>query len=113
MTEIDYTEAVGKGMARLEEFKPGCLDRIDLHTLDIAESERCAAAQAIGDGDFGVAMELLGLHADFRLAAEYGFCVDSPEIRRLIDQGAFNSVRQAYAPLTAAWKTALEARLAA
>lgn len=48
MSEIDYAARVAKGVALLDEKRPGWERELDLETLDIRSGERCVTAQLSG-----------------------------------------------------------------
>lgn len=78
-TITDFASRVRKGIAAIEEYEPGATDRIDLETLDLYNLSRCATAQSVGDGGFGLGLERLGIRFDDDAAAPYGFSITYAE----------------------------------
>jgi hypothetical protein len=61
MADIDYVARVAKGVALLDEKRPGWERLIDLETLDIENGTSCVTAQLSGAASWGRGMSQLGL----------------------------------------------------
>lgn len=111
MTADTIPVRVARGVALLDEKRPGWRDRIDLDALDMRSSRDCVLGQLYADHEdvdwphrtaFHVgATELLG---DVEDAAAYGF-ENGAEFRDL-------DAADEYAELTAEWRRVITGRLA-
>lgn len=61
MSEIDYAARVAKGVALLDEKRPGWERELDLETLDIRNGSCCVTAQLSGESYWVAGMDQLGL----------------------------------------------------
>lgn len=61
MSEIDYAARVAKGVALLDEKRPGWERQIDLETLDIRNGSCCVTAQLSGKSSYLIGMDQLQL----------------------------------------------------
>lgn len=97
-------ERVAKGAALLDEREPGWWQRIDLDTLDLKAPCRCILGQLDTDRqDHDLWLWI---------ASRFGLDVWEDDDKRLGFNVLHHSDR-AYANLTAAWRTLIEARRAA
>jgi hypothetical protein len=78
MSEIDYAARVAKGVALLDEKRPGWERQIDLETLNIRNGYCCVTAQLSGESRWYVGMEQLGLsEGDYGTYVAHGFNAES------------------------------------
>lgn len=93
-------ERVNRGIEWLDEVAPEWRDRIDLHTLDLADYHWCVIAQ-VTDSDFTDGWESLdgGLSGSRQRQIMLGFDISVGEY--------FSSPREHYIRLTEAWLEAL------
>lgn len=99
-----YDERIARGMQLLDERLPGWEQKIDLETLDIANSRCCVVSQSFDDGRaYGRAYGKY-THGLLQLFP------DGPAMD--IDFGFFTQSNEAHLlpALTAAWKRAITAR---
>jgi hypothetical protein len=75
----EFRPRVRKGITKIEEYEQGATDRIDLDTLDLYSTTRCASAQAIGGGSYSRGQQRLGIPPNDDVSAEYGFAVTLAE----------------------------------
>ena len=92
-----YDLAVQRGMALLDEKRPGWLGHIDLTTLDLREPCRCVLGQEFGHYEDG--REATDL--DQQSVVALGFDIDA---------STATSYPSAYYRLTRVWKRAIRAR---
>lgn len=97
MNEIDYAARVAKGVALLDEKRPGWEREIDLDTLDIENGTSCVTAQLSGTSAWYDGMYALDL--TMRTYTEHGFRVDDGD-------------QDDYATLNILWKALITTRLA-
>lgn len=112
MSEIDYAARVAKGVALLDEKRPGWERKIDLSALNISSPERCVTAQLSGVRDFKAGQHQLDL--DNASYVAHGFnadaecsCCAPEDLPEGYDQN------EAYAKLNALWREVIQGRLAA
>lgn len=112
MSEIDYAARVAKGVALLDEKRPGWERELDLEILDIAEPARCVTAQLSGERDFRMGQLQLELNDASYIA--HGFnaegdcdCCLTEDVPEGYDQN------EAYAKLNTLWREVIQGRLAA
>lgn len=98
----DYAARVAKGVALLDEKRPGWESELDLATLDIENGTRCVTAQLSGENDWVVGKEQLGL--DMEAYTEHGF--------RATD-GEWAQDDDPYGTLNALWREVITGRLTA
>ena len=115
MTDIDYAARVAKGVALLDEKRPGWEREIDLDALDIKSGERCVTAQLSGVDDWAAGMNQLDLTAgNSGTYVAHGFnaeegcdCCERPDTPDYYDQD------EAYGTLNSLWHGVITERLAA
>lgn len=117
MTDIDYAARVAKGVALLDEKKPGWEREIDLEALDISDGNFCVTAQLYGGlwrnglrelgltGANGGTYVSHGFNADDGLRCAGRCCAGLP----VLPEGY--SMAAAYAALNAEWRRTIVARL--
>lgn len=111
MNEIDYAARVAKGVALLDEKRPGWERLLDLDTLDIASSHACVTAQLSGVRDFMAGMNQLGLTlGSGGTYIGHGFNAES--CGSFCDGGETCEQDSAYATLNTLWKAVITTRLA-
>jgi hypothetical protein len=101
MTDIDYAARVVKGVALLDEKRPGWERLINLGTLDIQSGTHCVTAQLSGANDWRTGMNQLGL--TLTPYTEHGFRADDDEACE----------GEAYPTLNALWRDVIQGRLSA
>lgn len=117
-TDTELDERVARGIARLEPVFPGWLRTINRDELDLAYTNLCVAGQLSGhrgtpDDRYLLTMDQLGLGTGDG-AISHGFCLSWREIdARHLELGTDDDPTETYAPLTAAWLRAINARLKA
>lgn len=74
MSEIDYAARVAKGVALLDQKRPGWERQIDLEDLDIQSPHSCVTAQLSGVSWWRTGMKQLDL--DMESYTDHGFRVD-------------------------------------
>jgi hypothetical protein len=110
MEDIDYAARVAKGVALLDEKRPGWEQLINLDRLDIRDGTVCVTAQLSGESHWHAGMTQLGLHRDTYIA--HGFnaesdscdCCDSDDVPEGYVQ------EDAYDALNALWKGVITER---
>jgi len=110
MNEIDYAARVAKGVALLDEKRPGWEREIDLGILDIENGDRCVTAQLSGENRWYTGMDQLELtEGNDGTYVAHGFNAEdaSPEGVEGYDQYA------AYETLNRLWREVIEGRLSA
>jgi hypothetical protein len=110
MSEIDYAARVAKGVALLDEKRPGWEREIDLGRLDIQHGDRCVTAQLSGVGSWYTGMEQLDLTSgnDGTYVA-HGFNAEDAPPEGVEGYDQF----EAYGTLNALWREVIEGRLSA
>lgn len=101
MIPLKQRKAAEKGLAFLENRYPGCIEKIDLETLDMSNRRNCALAQASGLA-YGRAADENNLSEQDQ--AKYGFFSDAT---------TWAGENKQYSRLTAAYKELILARRAA
>lgn len=113
MNEIDYAARVAKGVALLDEKRPGWEHELNLEILDIEDGSRCITAQLsgrkYGRDSWRDGMEQLGLSGATYL--EHGFNAESCGDECHGDVGCQQPA--AYATLNTLWREVIEGRLSA
>lgn len=112
-TDTGLDTRVARGAALFDERYPGWED-IDRDALNMGDSQFCVAAQVVcnsrdGDDSYINAMEALGFTSDAE-AIEHGFSLSWQEVR-CVPLASARPLAKAFAPLTAAWLRAIDARL--
>jgi hypothetical protein len=97
----DYAARVAKGVALLDEKRPGWERELDLDRLDIADGTRCVTAQLSGKDSWLTGMRQLGL--EIETYTEHGFRAPDEEY----EQG------DPYATLNTLWREVITERLSA
>lgn len=85
-------ERIQRSMELLEHLRPGCLDKVNLATLDMADPKLCVAGQTVG---FGVLVDHI---------AKLGSLDDVNQ------HYAFAASDTSYAVLNAEWRSAIRQR---
>lgn len=97
----DYAARVAKGVALLDEKRPGWERELDLDRLDIADGTSCVTAQLSGQNSWLTGMNQLGL--EIETYEEHGFRAPDEEW----------VLRDAYGTLNALWREVITGRLTA
>lgn len=119
MTDIDYAARVAKGVALLDEKRPGWERELDLETLDISDGNFCVTAQLYG-GLWRNGMQALGLtDHNSGTYVSHGFNAEGEEhCSRACCAGSGDlpegySMEAAYTTLNAEWRRVITERLGA
>lgn len=120
MTGIDYAARVARGVALLDEKKPGWEHEIDLDGLDIASASRCITAQLSESSFYLEGMWELGLTGgNSGTYVTHGFNADNglrgcdgPCCAGLPVLPEGYTMEAAHAALNAEWRRVITARLA-
>lgn len=114
MSEIDYAARVAKGVALLDDKRPGWERELDLGTLDIASSTSCVTAQLGGERDYFVGMRQLELtEGNDGTYVAYGFNVENCERDCFGPNDDDCPMRPVYAILNSLWRDVVTERLTA
>lgn len=111
MTEIDYKARVAKGIALLDEKRPGWADQIDLGKLDIQNGSYCVTAQLSGTQNWYEGMQQLGL-TQFNTGTyvSHGFNAEDPTDPDGAPDNPDYHQGRAYAQLNELWRAEVARR---
>jgi len=88
-----YEQQIARGMALLDERRPGWREEIDPGSLDLEDDSMCVLGQLYGVDDFIDGLDAVGL--SMYQPIEHGFDIGNDDLPEL------------YAVLTAEWRQAL------
>jgi hypothetical protein len=115
MSETDYAARVAKGVALLDEKRPGWERELDLGTLNIRSGEHCVTAQLSGmrrgDQSYLVGMDLLNLtEGNEGSYVAHGFNAEDPQA---MDDDEEYDQAKVYDTLNSLWRDVVTERLTA
>lgn len=110
MEDIDYAARVAKGVALLDEKRPGWEQEINLNTLDISSGQSCVTAQLSGEGHWHAGMTQLGLTRGTYIAHGFNAESESCDCCEPDDVPEGYVQEDAYAALNALWKGVITER---
>lgn len=109
MSDIDYAARVAKGVALLDEKRPGWEREIDLETLNIQNGHCCVTAQLSGESRWYAGMDQLGLtEGNDGTYVAHGFNAEDPHA---MDDEEYDQDK-VYDTLNSLWRDVVTSRLA-